>query len=470
MTSGAGALVPDLQRCIDSNRDLAERLYVLVQIDIEHVSLHDHRQMLKHCRCVLDYLFLVISNAGQTLPQPGIEQFSRMLRSCKTDQDRLSQHLLQIEKLPAFAAVLRAVPKDKRTWVSIDQQKSYFLNRWLKETPVVFSNRDEEGTRKPTEQAQQLQLVAKREGSPPAAPKGPESIDRTRRTATSRISIPPLSASPAANLDQHVLPHCASPTPATVFPKFPAGLPPLGNKIQQPNEASGIGPLNDGNHSTRISSITGKSAPHGEGPQSVASASPDTTHLTSSRGKKRKRRRGRGREGLNTGESLSRGETPKSATIALPDTTQSTAPQKKKRKRYPKGARLDRQLKAMKTIATVVNQDIATNVNKRPVFEEADHSGSSRPATRMRMDDLAESQQGQGQNQEPASQDLVLSSPLRRYQGKKHLTQVELASLKAYTLNLLRDLQAEAGRGASVNFSAPEAKPPSRRSKAEDFF
>ena len=466
MTSGAGALVPDLQRCIDSNRDLAERLYVLVQIDVEHVSLHDHRQMLKHFRCVLDYLFLVISNAGQNLPQPDIEKLSRMLRSCKTDQDLLSGRLLQIEKLPAFAAILSAVPKDKRTWVSVDPQKSYFLNRWLEETPVVFSSRDEEGTRKPMEQRQQLQ---QREGSPDVS-KGPNSIDLTTRTAPSGTCIPPLSASQAGNLGPHVLAHHASPTSDTVFPKTPAGLIPLGNEVQQPNKASGIGPHIDSNDSTRSISMTGKSAPHGEVLQSAAIALPDNTDSTSSRVKKRKRRQRRGGKVSSTEDSVSRGETPKSATIALPDTTQSTAPPKKKRKRQSKGARPDRQLEAMKTIATVVNQDIATNVNKRPVSEEADHSGSSRPVTRMQMDDLALSQQRQGQSQEPTSQDPIVSSPLRRYQGKKHLTQGELVSLKAYTLDLLRDLQAEAGRGAFVDLSPPEAKPPPRRSKAEDFF
>ena len=43
MTSRAGALLASLQRCIDSNRDLAEQLYVLVQIDGENVGLQEHR-------------------------------------------------------------------------------------------------------------------------------------------------------------------------------------------------------------------------------------------------------------------------------------------------------------------------------------------------------------------------------------------------------------------------------------------
>ena len=463
MTSRAGALVPDLQRCIDSNRDLAERLYVLVQIDAEHKSLQDHRQILKHCRGILDYLFLVISSAGQTLPQTDIEQFSQMLGNCKTDQDLMSERLLQIEKLPAFATILSAVPRDRRTWVSIDQQKSYFLNHWLKETPVVLSSRDEAGTRKATEQQQPIQLVAERQYSPPDAPKGTKNMDLTGRTSASGICIPPSSTSQSTNSAQFAVPHRASPFQATVLPKTPAGLSPLGNEIQQANEASCMGPQVDSNNSTRSSPITGKSAPHGELPQPAALVSPDMER------KRRRRRRG---NSSSTGESVSRGETPKSVLIALPDTTQSTAPQKKKRKRpNQKDARLSRELDAMKSIPSVVNQEIPTNVNKRPVSEQADDSSFSRPVKRMQMDDLVESKDGQGQNQESTSQNPVLSSPLSRYQGKKHLTQEELASLKAYTLDLLRDLQAEAGdRGASVNLSGPEPKPTSRRSKAMDFF
>ena len=467
MTSRAGALVPDLQRCIDSNRDLAERLYILVQIDAEHLSLQDHRQILKHCRCILDYLFLVISSAGQSLPQTDTERLSQMLRSCKTDQDLVSERLLQIEKLPAFASILSAVPRDRRTWVSIDQQKSYFLNRWLKETPVVLSDRDEKGTRKATEQQQPCQSVAKRQYSQPDAPKETKNMDPTGRTAASGNCIPPSSAIQAANSAQFILPHRASPFQATVLQKTPAGLSPLGNEIQQANEASCIGPHVDSNNSTRSSPITGKSAAHRELPQSASLVSPNMER------KRRRRRRGKS---SSTGESVSRGETPKSVLIALPDTPQSTAPQKKKRKRpNKKDARLRRRLVAMKRIPKVVNQEIPTSVNKRKIPDDADDSDFSRPVKRMHIDDLAESKDGQGQNQESTtSQDPVLSSPLRKYQGKKHLTQAELASLKAYTLDLLRDLQAEAGGGqgtsTSANSSAPEVKPTSRRSKAVDFF
>ena len=471
MTSRAAALVPELQRCIDSNRELAEQLYVLVQTGVEHVSLQDHRKMLKHCRFILDYLFSVISNAGQILPQHEIEQFSQMLGSCKIDQDLVSERLLQIEKLPAFAAILSAVPKDKRSWVSIDQQKSYFLNHWLKEAPVVFSSRDEEGTHKPTEPGQQLHKAAEREGRPPDAPKGSESVDPTRQTAAPGISIPPLTASQAANLAQYALPHPATPTSQPLFPKSSTGLPLLGNEIQRQNPASGEVPRIDSNKSTRSNSTIRKSAPHGEIPQSTAIASPDTTQSTSSHGTKGKRRRVRSGKGSSTGESISHGETPKSVAIALPDPTQSTAPPKKKRRqRRPGAARLRRRLGVVKTMPKVTNRDITTDVNKRPVSEEIDDSGNSRPVKRGRMDDLTGSQQGQGPIQELAAQDPGLSSPLRRYEGKKHLTQVELASLKAYTLGLLRDLQAEAGGVAPVNVSISEAKPPLRRSKAEDFF
>ena len=470
MTSRAGALVPELQRCIDSNRDLAEQLYVLVQTGVEHVSLQDHRKMLKHCRRILDYLFSVISNVGQNLQQHGIEQFSQILGSCKIDQDLVSERLLQIEKLPAFAAILGAVPKDKRSWVSIDQQKSYFLNHWLNEAPIVFSSRDEEGTHKPTEQGQQLHKAAEREGRPPDAPKGSNSVHSNRQTAAPGICKFPLTASQAAVLAQDVMPHRATPTPLPVFPKSSACLPLLGNHIQQ-NPASGEVPRVDSNKSTRSNSTIGKSAPRGEIPQSAAIASPDTTQSTSSHGTKRKRQRVRSGKGSSTGESVSHGETPKSAAIALPDTKQSTAPPKKKRRqRRPGVARLRRRLEAVKRMPKVTNQDITTEVTKHPVSEETDDSGNSRPVKRGRMDDLTGSQQGQGPIQEPASQDPGLSSPLRWYEGKKHLTQVELASLKAYTLGLLRDLQAGAGGVAPVNVSIPEAKPPLRRSKAEDFF
>ena len=471
MTSRAAALVPELQRCIDSNRELAEQLYVLVQTGVEHVSLQDHRKMLKHCRFILDYLFSVISNAGQNLPQHDIEQFSQMLGSCKIDQDLVSERLLQIEKLPAFAAILSAIPKDKRSWVSIDQQKSYFLNHWLKEAPIVFSSRDEEGIHKPTEQGQQLHKAAEREGRPPDAPKGSKIVDPTRQTAASGICKPPVTASQAADLAQHVLPHRATSTPLPVFPKSSACLPLLGNQIQQRKPGSSEVPRVDSNQSTRSNSIIGISARHGEIPQSAAIASPDTAQSTSSHGTKRKRRRVRSGKGSSTGESVSHGETPKSAAIALPDTRQSTAPPKKKRRqRRPGVARLRRRLEAVKTMPKVTNQDITTDVNKRPVSEEIDDSGNSRPVKRGRMDDLTGSQQEQSPIQEPASQDPGLSSPLRRYEGKKHLTQVELASLKAYTLGLLRDLQAEAGGVAPVNVSISEAKPPLRRSKAKDFF
>ena len=473
MTSRAGALVPDLQRCMDSNRDLAEQLYVLVQTNVEHVSLQDHRQMLKHCRYVLDYLFSAISNAGQNFPQHDIEQFSHMLRRCEIDQALVSERLLQIEKLPAFAAVLSAVPKDQRSWVSIDQQKSYFLSHWLKEAPAVFSSRGEEDTYKPTERGQQLQQTAERADPPPETPKGPEHLDSAGRTAAYGICKPSLSANNGANLAQYVLPHRATPIPQLVFAKSSAGLPQLGNEIEQPNEASGIGPTFDSKNSTGSRSITEKSTPQGEVPQLAVTASPDTIQPTPSPGTKRKRRRAKHGKGISTGISVSRGETLKSAPITLPETTHSTAPQNKKRMRQKsRAARLREELEAIEAMAAVADQDITTTVNERPEFEKTDDGGSSRPVKQRRMEDLhlPESQQEQDQIQESTSEEPALSSPLRRYQGKEHLTEEELASLKAYTLDLLRDLQAEPGQGASANVSAPKTKPTSRRLKAEDFF
>ena len=462
MTSRARALVPDLQRCIDSNRDLAEQLYVLVQTNVEHVSLRDHRQMLKHCRCILDYLFSVISNAGQTLPQHDMEQFSQMLRSCEIDQELVSERLLEIEKLPAFAPILSAVPRDKRSWVSNYHQKGYFLSQWLKETPVVFSSRDEEGTYKPKEQGQKLQTAAKSEGPPPDAPKGPAIMDPTRRTATSGIYKPPLSASQAANLAHNVMPPRGNPIPQPVSLQSSPVPPLLDNEAQQESEASGVGSSVDCNTSTRSSSIKDESAPDGEAAQSADIRSPDTTQPTSSQGTKRKRKRARRGKGSSTVELVSRGETPTSAAILSPENAPSTIPRTKRRRRGQQSrAHLSEQLTAI---------NLTTDSSKRRVSEEMDDSGTSQQVRRPRMEDLTESQQGQGQNQEPTSQDPVPSSPLRRYRGKKHLTQEELASLKAYTLDLLRDLQAEAGRGAPVNVSAPEAKPTSRRLKAEDFF
>ncbi|CAF9917872.1 MAG: hypothetical protein HETSPECPRED_003611 [Heterodermia speciosa] len=464
MTSRAGALLVSLQRCIDSNRDLAEQLYVLVQIDGENVGLQEHRQTLKRCGCVLGYLFSVISNGGQTLPHHSIEDFSQLLGRCKIDQDLVSDCLLQTEKLPAFAGFLSGVPKEKRTWVSNHHLESYFLDHWLNGAPVAFPSRDEKGTQKPTEQGQHLQQAAARESPPPNASKGSSSMDTPVRTAASEICKAPLAASQAVNPAQYNLP-----TPEPLFPKSTAGLPPLSSKVQQQNEASGVGPHVDNKNSTRSSFISGKSAPRGEVlvPQSVDIAGPDATQATSSDGKKRKRQWINRGKSSDTGESVSDGEILESATIALPD-TQSYARPKKKRRRRPR-ADPRKHLEAAGTTPAIVNQDTTTMDSKPSVSEEKEDSGSCRPVKRMPMDDLEDSQQGQDQNQEPSSQDPVPSSPLRRYR-KKHLTQAESASLKDYTLDLLRDLQAEAGRGAPVNVSAPEAKPSSRRAKAEDFF
>ncbi|KAL8794586.1 MAG: hypothetical protein Q9195_002921 [Heterodermia aff. obscurata] len=460
MTSRAGALVPDLQRCIDSNRDLVEQLYVLFQIDGRHLSLQDHRQMLKHCRYILDFLFSSISNAGQTLSQHDIEQFSQMLRRCQIDQDLVSERLLQIEKLPAFAAVLSAVPKGKRTWVSIHPQKSYFLTHWLNEAPVVLSSRDEEGSYKPMNQGQQQRHARERE-DPPDTPKGSKSMDPSMQAAASGIFKAPLSESQAPNLARYVAP-CPNPEP--IFKKSPAGLPLLDNEVQQQNEASAGGPYVESNNSTRSNSTMEKSAPRSEAPQSATVESPNAAQSTSSHGKKRKRYRKRPKKTSSTGESTSQGETLESATIPLPDATQCTAPPKKKpRRRESNGGRLPERPEAMKTIPTIVDPDITANVSKPPLSEETDDSGTSRPLKRIRVDDPAHLQQGQGQNEEPGLQDPVLSSPLRRYQGKKHLSQAELDSLKAYTLDLLRDLQAEEGQGAPVNIMRRSDDLPARQ-------
>ena len=212
MNPGPGALVVDVQQCLDANRSLNGRLCTLLRTGIENKSLEDLRHKLNHCRYVIDHVFSMVSAIGPGLSEYSIKELSPMLESCKTDQNYVSEHVLQIEKLPAFAVVLDTIPGDKKICIGSSEHIYPFLTEGPRAKSEEWKGVVTSG--KPLDQRQYTQRIRETNGPPPNAPTGPKLIVSKGALTTSGTPKATSMCSAAASSlyvpQSSLLPPCSS--------------------------------------------------------------------------------------------------------------------------------------------------------------------------------------------------------------------------------------------------------------------